>query len=157
REPDVGHEQDARGDLAPVGLPPLADEQVVRRELAPLLLRPLDTAEAVRQALAPALPEQRLDQPSPVARVPGQATRVEPVLRDLLGDLPAAHAVARVLDPPGPQPDGGSAPAGLRLGPRPTAHPRLAAPAGDLLLPLFPGVSGPGQDVAGPEFEVGAE
>ena len=98
RDADVGHEQDARGDLAAVGLAALADEQVVGRQLGPLLLRPLDAAEGVRQAVALALPEQRLDQARQVARVRGQAPRLEPVLGDLLLDLAVDRRVDRGLD-----------------------------------------------------------
>ena len=98
RDADVGHERHARLDLAAVGIATLADEQVVGRQLARLLPRPFDAAEGVRQPVARALAQQRLDQAREVARVRGQAARLEPVLRDLFLDLAVDGRVDELLD-----------------------------------------------------------
>src|SRR5262249_2810559 len=148
READIGDERYARLDFPTVGLAPLAHEQVVGRQFPRLLPRPFAAAEGVLQPVARAMAQQRLHQAREIARVWGEAPGLEPVLCDLLLDLAVDRRVDEALD---------VAPrlfaSGYGCNMRPTLDPGGAPEASEPRLLHFPGVAGPGQDVARPELQ----
>ena len=126
READVGHERHARLDLAAIGVALLADEQVVRRQFGPSS-SVRSTPRTCKATRRPRTAQQRLDQSREVARVRRQASRLQPVLRDLLLDLAVDGRVDEGLDSDSRLP-------GSRDGrhTRPALDPGPAAEASDL-------------------------